>query len=303
MIKVDRARVEVPKRVDLGDDTSKAREEFDKALAALQAGTPFSSGDFKAYKSNTVRDRLIELFHGKCAYCENTHAASGDVDIEHFRPKTQVAENDDHPGYWWAAGDWTNLVMSCTHCNQNRSQEVIKFVPDDDSDDDPTITIIKKTVGKLDAFPTLDDVWVTDHTVPLSDENPVLIDPTISDPETCLDYVFHANEFCTIYGKDVDGRGQGTIDILGLNRRKLTEARFMRQMTLNSYAAQVGRCLTEILTNPNPSDFVFNMLEKTLEELNHEGDEDRQFAGMCRAFYNAQLDRVDQALGLAPIAD
>lgn len=300
MIKIDRSRVPIPSRVDLNDLTSKAKEEYDNALAALTAGTPFKSKDFKAYSNAKVREALIELFHGKCAYCENTHAASGDVDIEHFRPKTKVAENDDHPGYWWVAGDWYNLVMSCTHCNQNRTLEIVKFVPDEENDDDPTLTVIKKTVGKLDAFPTLDDVWVTDHDTPLSQEKPVLIDPTISDPEECFDYIFHDNEFCTIYGKDTEGRGAGTIEILGLNRRKLTEARFMRQMTLTSFGSQIGRCLDALLNNPSEEveAIMLDMLDKTLDELYMEGDEKRQFAGMCRAFYNRQLDLVDDALGL-----
>jgi hypothetical protein len=77
------------------------------------------------------------VFHGKCAYCE-THLESARQtgDAEHYRPKLKVnykaapdkpyvtpqAENEqaqmiNHPGYFWLAYHWKNLLPSCKFCN------------------------------------------------------------------------------------------------------------------------------------------------------------------------------------------
>lgn len=70
-------------------------------------------------------------FHGKCAYCE-TSLYSQYGDMEHFRPKgkivdengeTVLVENgqgteEPHPGYYWLAYDFRNLLPSCIRCNQ-----------------------------------------------------------------------------------------------------------------------------------------------------------------------------------------
>src|SRR5690349_1720738 len=75
---------------------------------------------FKRYRQYAVCKALDELFHGKCAYCESVYRAVDALDIEHYRPKGGVTEDDDHPGYWWLAGVWSNLLPSCPPCNQLR---------------------------------------------------------------------------------------------------------------------------------------------------------------------------------------
>jgi hypothetical protein len=84
------------------------------------------------------RDWLkVNVFHGKCAYCE-TKITGFPGDTEHFRPKGRVKglkrqANDDslecvrivdedgeeieHPGYFWLAYHWQNLLPSCEFCN------------------------------------------------------------------------------------------------------------------------------------------------------------------------------------------
>jgi hypothetical protein len=82
------------------------------------------------------RDWLSDnIFHGKCAYCE-THIEGFLGDAEHFRPKGRVSvksedgdtkiimvvdENNEeiaHPGYFWLAYNWKNLLPSCELCNR-----------------------------------------------------------------------------------------------------------------------------------------------------------------------------------------
>ena len=69
-------------------------------------------------------------FYGKCAYCESRIAENQPGDIEHFRPKNAVKDinnqnveinrghgNEPHPGYYWLAYSWQNLLPACRDCN------------------------------------------------------------------------------------------------------------------------------------------------------------------------------------------
>lgn len=62
------------------------------------------------YQHQEVKDALITMFHGKCAYCESaiTHIDYGH--IEHFRPKS-------HPAFYEKAVEWDNLLLACGRCN------------------------------------------------------------------------------------------------------------------------------------------------------------------------------------------
>ena len=72
---------------------------------------------------------LLNVFNNKCAYCE-TPVVRSSFHAEHYRPKRRVTtngkkvkikdENDQeyvHPGYFWLAFHWTNLLPSCAFCN------------------------------------------------------------------------------------------------------------------------------------------------------------------------------------------
>ena len=82
-------------------------------------------------------------FYGKCAYCESYITDFQHGDIEHFRPKGGITDENDnqvvlkddrgnptldatgepkpHPGYYWLAYNWQNLLPSCAICNQPSS--------------------------------------------------------------------------------------------------------------------------------------------------------------------------------------
>lgn len=75
------------------------------------------------------------VFNNKCAYCES-RITGFPGDTEHFRPKGRVRRVDledetseivkvideegeeiPHPGYFWLAYNWQNLLPSCEFCN------------------------------------------------------------------------------------------------------------------------------------------------------------------------------------------
>lgn len=68
-----------------------------------------------------ARAELRARLHNKCAYCEKTIGKRDPLD--HFRPRRprRVGRGDgrtlEHPGYWWLAFSWDNLLPSCVDCN------------------------------------------------------------------------------------------------------------------------------------------------------------------------------------------
>jgi uncharacterized protein (TIGR02646 family) len=104
--------------------------------------------------------------HNKCWYCE-TRDIRSDNAVDHYRPKSSIAECKDHTGYWWLAFQWVNYRFCCAFCNSHGSEATRGSAG-----------------GKHDHFPIWDDtkrVW--DRNGNLDDELPMLLDPTWeSDP-------------------------------------------------------------------------------------------------------------------------
>src|ERR1700733_3242958 len=73
--------------------------------------------EFRIYRDRTIKESLVKLFRHKSAYCESRNSAHGPGDIELFRPKGGLTERPDHPGYWWLASSWENMLIVCQDCN------------------------------------------------------------------------------------------------------------------------------------------------------------------------------------------
>jgi uncharacterized protein (TIGR02646 family) len=82
-------------------------------LRALQDATSFKdrARAINKYRHPKIKDALVSLFHGKCAYCEShiTHVDYGH--IEHYRPKSGPQGQPD------LCFEWTNLLLACGICN------------------------------------------------------------------------------------------------------------------------------------------------------------------------------------------
>ena len=151
-------------------------------------------------------------FHGKCAYCEQTITGDQRGDIEHYRPKGAVtdAENKQvfvtvngqdraHPGYYWLAYEWKNLLPACIRCNQLNH------------------TMDGRRIGKGNRFPVEGDYAYTPGDE--SFERPLLLHPCLDDPEEHLEL----DDTGLLFGRT--DRGKATVEILGLNERNLPESR------------------------------------------------------------------------------
>jgi hypothetical protein len=156
---------------------------------------------------------LANVFHGKCAYCETKVTPGFFGDGEHYRPKGKVTVKDDqgarravaaadkeHPGYYWLAYDWRNLLPACQRCNN----------------------------AKVDQFPVSAAHVHSAGPEPADldrDEQPLLINPYFEDPSS---YLFFG-EFGVISAVNRNPRGLATIDILNLERKDLTDDRWRAQ--------------------------------------------------------------------------
>jgi uncharacterized protein (TIGR02646 family) len=70
---------------------------------------------------------LLHAMQGRvCAYCG---MGTNGLDVEHFRPKGSVEEDQRHGGYWWLAYECSNYFLGCTVCNQKRKQNSFPIRP------------------------------------------------------------------------------------------------------------------------------------------------------------------------------
>lgn len=167
--------------------------------AYIENRAAYDSGELKfninknIYGTQKVRNTLKALQHAKCCYCEQKTSPGR---IDHFRPKgavRQVKGGDKlHPGYYWLAYRWDNLVLACETCNLKKSD----YFPLEEP-------------GKR----------ARNHLDPLTSELPLLLNPYA---ETDL------SEHLTFVGPACEPktkRGRETVTVLELNRLELQETR------------------------------------------------------------------------------
>lgn len=142
------------------------------------------------YGAESVKKQLIDEQHGKCCFCEADFTANGYGDVEHFRPKagfTKIKTGKlNRPGYYWLAYDWNNLFFSCQICNQRY---------------------------KKNYFPLDDETKrAKNHTFDYGQEDPLLLNPAVDNPEDHITFNRHVPVHKTergevsISGYGIDGK-------------------------------------------------------------------------------------------------
>jgi len=218
--------------------------------------------DFKVYKSAEVKGALNVLFHEKCAWCESRLGSTTPGDICQYRPKGSVAESPAHPGYWWLASQWENLLLSCPDCNRTRRHEGVAS-------------------GKSNRFPLEDE---TKRAFDIDDEmreKPLLLDPTIDNPADHLVYDWEGQVLSDTL------RGQMTIAIIGLNRPSLVMAR-KRAIT------ELGYTLDMVRSNAEKEETSENLLTTGLDRLDLLTANDAEYAAMKRQLLAPELRKLSK---------
>ncbi len=180
-----------------------------------------------------LKEDLKKLSYGKCWYCESSaHRIIGDVD--HFRPKSKVAECSDHLGYWWLAFEWRNFRYTCERCNRLSRDVATGFVGGK-----YTHFPIPDTAKRVYEECDLEDLWV---------EDPLLLDPTIADDTYLLTFDPDGTAIPT-YDKEQSledyRRAAMSIDLYHLNH---TELKRRRQTAICFKVKQLVNVIDRYLT-------------------------------------------------------
>jgi len=184
----------------------------------------------------------------KCCYCERKRNQKRESDVEHFRPKAEVAEAPGHPGYWWMAYDWENYLFSCKTCNQDYKKN--RF---------PLLKESQRALGP------------GTHR-----ERPVLIDPATEDPTGFIGYVWESDRVIAI-GLDEDGRGDRTVnELTAINQEDVIDERSNGLGNLELIAGLMKRALAG-----NHSE----LIAKYAGEIERETDSALPFAGFRRFYF------------------
>lgn len=177
------------------EQTERDKAAYDSDPGGYRSGNRKFQIKKTIYGHKSVRRALRNLQHSKCCYCEAKVGATSHRNVEHYRPKgavkQSVASNKEHPGYYWLAYDWDNLLMSCTVCNNNKNT----------------------------LFPLEDEATrARNHHDNIEAEKPLFINPAIDDPREHI--IFHREEPIP-----VTELGRKTIGCLELRRPDLQESR------------------------------------------------------------------------------
>ena len=233
-------------------ETIKSLEE---KVNSGQKPTTKNPNDFPAHWLPEAREILWRHQNHKCCYCERERELKRESDLEHFRPKAGVEEDDKHFGYWWLAYQWENYLYSCKPCNQGNKNNHFPLLPD----------------GQR----------ATKKTDPLTNEKPVLINPYDDDPEKYISFNWENSNNCFVKAvptpnNDRDNRGNDTINIIGLNRERLPEDR-----------AEFLLSLQAIATKMHAGVYFGNqtIIADAKEDIKRETSSVKQFAGFRRAYF------------------
>ena len=207
--------VKPPSPQKLTDGIQKTNENckaYDANPGDYQTGAKRFSFLTKIYGHKSVRETLMGAQHRKCCFCEGSFLANAAADVEHYRPKGAVRQNQAStpvkPGYYWLAYTWENLYWCCQTCNRSKKREFFPL-------QDPT----KRAVS---------------HHHDLAQEEPLLLDPGgEEDPREHITFRLERAVDLTLFGET-------TIQVMDLNRGDLIEDRLNRLGTIRTLRDIVG---------------------------------------------------------------
>lgn len=189
---------------------------------------------------------LKNVFNDKCAYCE-TREVRSDYDAEHFRPKAGIrikvagrkkqsdceipdeyGNSIKHPGYFWLAYTWSNLLPACRHCNSARGKK--NQFPVKNSHVGVKRLSATEVAGLAcpriqSKVKTRSDIYYLQLEDLTALEDPLLLHPYFDDPSEHL--VF--GEFGVVAPRDGSEKGMNSIEVYNLDSEPLVTARQIAQ--------------------------------------------------------------------------
>jgi len=249
---------------------------------------------FRVYKDGELATALEEIFGNKCAYCESDFGHVTPKDVEHFRPKSEIATAGKtlRPGYYWLAGDWDNLLVSCPDCNRGR-----KF----DLPGQPK----KVKLGKTTQFPLAKEsrrIRAPRRTMAREEAARLLINPCTEDPSEHLTFT---DEGWIVPRTDATGspskKGEASIFVYALQRKALVEKRLS---ALNQFVFQIVQLRDAIA---NHDDFVSAGnapgMQRTLGQIDTITGEVKRMLEPTQPYLGILRDWVARQEGAGNLAD
>jgi len=184
-----------------------------------------------------LKDWLLEnIFHNKCAYCETT-GTRFQFHAEHYRPKKavtakgkkiKVTDQDgnelNHPGYFWLAFHWKNLLPSCALCNTiNGKKNQFPIIADR-----PYFSVMRglsqqgvvELKEQIIQSPTWPDVYYLQPLDLDEMEGRLLLHPYFDEPRNCITFDDFGKAIAT--GNEEERlRGEFSIEAYNLNAESL----------------------------------------------------------------------------------
>ena len=224
---------------------------------------------------------LLELSSYKCAYCESLIALSQPGDVEHYRPKGRIRDENgkvvkvkfqdnevEHPGYWWLAYDWPNLLPSCIDCNRRRKHGLEGVAAGKDD-----YFVVR---GQRAALPSDD----------LHQEQALLLDPSTPDFNPHQHFEFLQD------GKlrPLTDEARHSCELLGLNERETLV--FTRKLTYLQ-AQQAFASLFTHMTSATPS----TSFERVRDQINDMWNGHSAYSAFARRALEEAADNVFKNTG------
>lgn len=190
---------------------------------------------------------LLNVFNKKCAYCE-TPVSRSVFHAEHYRPKGRVTANGkkvkiqddqgndiDHPGYFWLAFDWRNLLPSCALCNTVNGKKNQFPIPEKKAYQSILKGLSKgeRLIEKRIKSPTWDDVYYFQPADLDFKEGRLLLHPYFDDPRKCLRFD-DFGDVISIGNPEEKARGDWSIKVYDLANGTLAAERFKAQEAADS---------------------------------------------------------------------
>lgn len=262
-VKFDPKELTGPLKAEWDAWQAKADAATDRIIAAWetwrQSGSP---GEFKVEFEETIWGELKEwllknVFHDKCAYCE-TRETRAPYHAEHFRPKglitikidgkkrqqtgTAVDENGNtikHPGYFWLAYNWVNLLPSCNYCNTAQGKK--NQFPVGKTHLAVTRLTQEQVVAlrqRLIQSKTRNDIYYLQPEDLDAFEDRLLLHPYLDNP---LDHLVFG-EFGVVTAREGSEKGKHSIKVYNLDAGSLEAERQKAQDdALDDYSSEIGR--------------------------------------------------------------
>jgi hypothetical protein len=184
----------------------RASAERTKCLAAHKAGHAYEFNDrIWGYLKGFF---LKTAFNDKCGYCESYVEVVMTGAADHYRPKKRVSVRgsppvmcgkNEHPGYYWLAYEWRNLIPACNKCNTSGKGTQFPV----------------KNVHGCSPTSTIDDLD--------RDEDPLLLNPHREGGNDVL--LFDERGKVTARDGSKNEKGLKSIDVYNLDREPLQTAR------------------------------------------------------------------------------